>query len=50
MERLTSWVNIEYLTRNPWYVAPNAPKNAHDNTIYFNFRYTLPGTAPAPEK
>ena len=40
----------EYLTRNPWYVAPNAPKNTHDNTIYFNFRYTLPGTAPAPEK
>jgi hypothetical protein len=40
----------EYLTRNPWYVAVNAPKNTHDNTIYFNFRYTLPGSAPAVEK
>jgi hypothetical protein len=37
----------EYLTRNPWYVAANAPKATHDNTIYFNFRYTLPGGAPA---
>ena len=36
----------EYLTRNPWYVAAGAPKSAHDNTIYFNLRYTLPGSAP----
>jgi hypothetical protein len=37
----------QYLFRNPWYVAPNAPKGTHDNTIYFNLRYTLPGSAPA---
>ncbi len=37
----------EYLTRDPWYVALNAPKATHDNTIYFNVRYTLPGGAPA---
>jgi len=36
----------EYLTRNPWAVALNAPKGAHDNTIYFNIRYTLPGSMP----
>jgi hypothetical protein len=36
----------EYLTRNPWYVAVGAPKNTHDNTIYFNIRYTLPGAMP----
>ena len=36
----------EYLTRNPWFVAVNAPKNTHDNTIYFNLRYTLPGGMP----
>ncbi len=36
----------EYLTRDPWYVATGAPKNTHDNTIYFNLRYTLPGSAP----
>jgi hypothetical protein len=37
----------EYLMRRPWYVAANAPKATHDNTIYFNVRYTLPGGAPA---
>jgi hypothetical protein len=37
----------EYLTRDPWYVALNAPKATHDNTIYFNVRYTLPGAPPA---
>ena len=36
----------EYLTRNPWFVAVNAPKATHDNTIYFNLRYTLPGAMP----
>ena len=36
----------EYLTRNPWYVALGSPKNTHDNTIYFNIRYTLPGAMP----
>jgi hypothetical protein len=32
----------EYLMRLPWYIAVNAPKATHDNTIYFNVRYTLP--------
>jgi len=36
-----------YLTRDPWYVAIGAPKNAHQSQIYFNLRYTLPGSAPA---
>ncbi len=36
----------EYLMRSPWYVAAGAPKAAHDNTIYFNIRYTLPGGMP----
>jgi hypothetical protein len=36
----------EYLTRAPWFVAINAPKATHDNTIYINLRYTLPGSAP----
>ena len=40
----------QYLTRNPWYVAAGAPKSAHDNTIYFNLRYTLPGSAPTMGK
>jgi hypothetical protein len=37
----------EYLFRDPWSVAVNAPKGTHDNTIYLNIRYTLPGSAPA---
>jgi hypothetical protein len=36
-----------YVTRDPWYVATNAPKATHDNTIFFNIRYTLPGGAPS---
>jgi hypothetical protein len=37
----------EYLTRDPWYVAAGAPKATHDNTIYLDVRYTLPGGVPA---
>ncbi len=37
----------QYVVREPWYVAPGDPKSAHDNTVFLNFRYTLPGTAPA---
>ena len=36
----------EYLTRNPWYIAPGSPDQTHDNTIYFDVRYTLPGSMP----
>jgi len=36
----------EYLTRAPWFVATNAPSATHDNTIYFDIRYTLPGSMP----
>ena len=35
-----------YFFRNPWFVASNSPKNAHQHTVWFNFRYTLPGSAP----
>jgi hypothetical protein len=36
----------EYLTRDLWSVAVGAPKAAHDNTVYANIRYTLPGSMP----
>ena len=36
----------EYLMREPWFVAAGTPKATHDNTIYFNIRYTLPGAMP----
>ncbi len=35
----------EYLTRDPWYIG-TGPKDTHDNTIYFDIRYTLPGSMP----
>jgi len=38
----------EYLVRNPWYVnyATGQPPNANNNMVFFNLRYTLPGSAP----
>ena len=38
-----------YFMRDPWYVnlAAGAPKNAHENAIWFNLRYLLPGQAPS---
>jgi hypothetical protein len=38
-----------YFFRNPWFVAPNAPKGAHQNAVWFDLRYVLPGTAPTIE-
>lgn len=35
-----------YYNRDPWYVATNAPHNAHNSTVFLDLRYTLPGTAP----
>jgi hypothetical protein len=36
-----------YIFREPWAVLTNQPKAAHDNTIFMNLRYTLPGGAPS---
>jgi hypothetical protein len=36
-----------YFTRSPFYDAANSPKNAHQDAIWFNLRYVLPGSAPA---
>ena len=36
-----------YIFREPWYLAVNAPKSAHDDTVFLNLRYTLPGAPPA---
>ena len=37
---------FEYMLRHPWAVTGTNPKEAHDNTIYFNIRYSLPGSMP----
>jgi hypothetical protein len=35
-----------YFMRSPWYAAPGQPRSAGLNSLYLNFRYTLPGQAP----
>jgi hypothetical protein len=37
-----------YLLRDPWYadVTSGQPANANNNMVFFNLRYTLPGSAP----
>ncbi len=44
---LQEMVQYAYFTRSPFYVAANSPKNAHQNAIWFDLRYVLPGTAPS---
>jgi hypothetical protein len=44
---LTLMGQYSYLVRNPWSVAKGQPNNANLNMVFFNLRYTLPGTAPA---
>lgn len=44
---LSTFLQYAYFFRNPWYVAPGAPKNTHENAVWFDLRYTLPGSAPA---
>jgi hypothetical protein len=39
-----------YLTRNPWSVASGAPTNASIDMLFFNLRYSLPGSAPTMGK
>ena len=35
-----------YLFRDPWYVAAGSPKDTHNNLLFLDLRYTLPGQAP----
>jgi hypothetical protein len=42
---LQSYVQYSYLTRAPWFVVPDTPKNAHLSMVYFGVRYVLPSTS-----
>jgi hypothetical protein len=44
--QVSFYLDYAYFWRNPWFVAANSPKNAHQNAIWFDLRYTLPGSAP----
>ncbi len=39
-------MQYQFEQRNPWFVATGQPGGAHDNAIYMDIRYTLPGAPP----
>jgi len=47
----TSFIGqFSWLSRAPWYAAPGAPANASMEMLFFDLRYTLPGSAPTMGK
>ncbi len=42
---LQYYTQYSYLTRAPWFVAPDDPKNAHLSMVYVGIRYVLPSTS-----
>jgi hypothetical protein len=42
---LQYYTQYSYLTRAPWFVAPNDPRNAHLSMVYAGLRYVLPSTS-----
>ena len=47
---LQFYVQYSYLTRAPWYVAPEQPKNAHLSMVFVGLRYILPSTSGTLER
>ena len=39
------YTQYSYLTRAPWFVAPDNPRNAHLSMVYAGIRYVLPSTS-----
>ncbi len=39
---LQYYTQYSFVSRDPWFVAPGAPKNAHLSMVYAGFRYVLP--------
>src|SRR5271168_3205153 len=42
---LQYYTQYSYLTRAPWFVAPDNPRNAHLSMVYDGVRYVLPSTS-----
>jgi type II secretory pathway pseudopilin PulG len=42
---LQYYTQYSYLTRAPWFVAPDSPRNAHLSMVYAGIRYVLPSTS-----
>jgi hypothetical protein len=43
---LQFFAQYAYLFREPWYLAPAAPRQAHSNMVFLNVRYLFPGKPP----
>jgi hypothetical protein len=43
-------MQYSYVTRMPWYYSTGTPSDAHVHMVYYNLRYTLPGSAPTMGK
>jgi len=39
------YTQYSYLSRDPWFVTPGDPKNAHLSMVYTGFRYVLPSAS-----
>lgn len=44
---LQTFLQYAYFFRDPWYVAAGAPRNTHEDAVFFDIRYLLPGQAPS---
>jgi hypothetical protein len=42
---LQYYTQYSFISRDPWSVAPGAPKNAHLSMVYAGFRYVLPSSS-----
>jgi len=45
--QVSFYLDYAYFWRQPWYIAPGAPNQANQHAVWFDLRYTFPGSAPA---
>jgi hypothetical protein len=45
--QVSFYLDWAYFWRQPWYVAPASPDQANQHAVWFDLRYTFPGSAPA---
>ena len=45
--QVSFYLDYAYFWREPWYVALGQPSQANQHAVWFDLRYTFPGSAPA---
>ena len=45
--QVSFYLDYAYFWREPWFVASGAPNQANQHAVWFDLRYTFPGSAPA---